>query len=67
MKKYLYGLLVLTSLLLITGCGEIPTLENGEDAVITINDKNIAVSTFYEQLKDKYGVEQLINFIENKR
>lgn len=64
MKKYLYGLLLVTSLLLITGCGEIPTLENGEDAVITINNKNIAVSTFYEQLKDKYGVQQLINLVD---
>lgn len=67
MKKILRGLLCLTLILTLTGCGEIPKLKNGEDAIITFKDskKNISIEAFYEVLKDKYGIDQIIEMVDS--
>lgn len=65
MKKTIYGLTILCSvLLLVSGCGKIPVLENGEESLMTLGGKEIAVSTFYETLKEKYGVEAVVDMID---
>ena len=54
-------------LLLLTGCGEkvIPKLENGSEVVTTLkDDKKISVSDLYNELKNKYGLEALMNMID---
>ncbi len=63
MKKKLIGLCAI--LLLTSGCGKIPTLENGQEAIVTFeNGDMISVDDFYEMIKDTYGLETLINMID---
>ncbi len=60
----LFGLLTV-GLLLITGCGTIPTLENGQEAVITLKDgKKISVDELYEEVKENYALEALISLTD---
>lgn len=65
MKKY-YKLLVLPIIILsLAGCGKtIPVLENGEEAIITLKEKNVSTSEFYELLKEKYGKYVIVDFID---
>ena len=52
MKKIVISMLVV--LLLITGCGKVPVLSNGEEAVITLDDGAISVDELYQEMKNKY-------------
>lgn len=59
--------LSLASMTLLSGCGAktIPTLENGDQAVVTFNENaKISVTDFYKQMKDKYGTEVILNMID---
>ena len=58
MKK---KIIVLCAILLaVSGCGKIPTLDNGEEAVITFdNDHMISVNEFYNTLKETYGLDTM--------
>ena len=59
--------LSLASMTLLSGCGAktIPTLENGDQAVVTFNENaKISVNDFYNQIKDKYGTEVILNMID---
>ena len=48
-------------LLAVSGCGKIPTLENGEEAVITFdNEHMISINELYNTLKETYGLDTLI-------
>ena len=51
--------------LLLCGCGKIPTLSNGDEAVVTFKDGDmISANDFYEEIKNNYGLETLINMID---
>ncbi len=64
-KKLKYGSLVLASLVLVTGCGTIPTLEDGKEAVVTFeNDDKISVDDLYNEVKANYALEQLITMVD---
>lgn len=59
--------LSLASMTLLSGCGvkTIPTLENGEQAVVTFNDDvKISINDFYNQMKERYGTEVILNMID---
>ena len=59
--------LSLASMTLLSGCGAktIPTLENGDQAVVTFNENaKISVTDFYNQMKDKYGTAVILNMID---
>ena len=59
MKKKIIGLCAI--LLAVSGCGKIPTLENGDEAVITFNDDHkISVNELYDLLKETYGLDTLM-------
>ena len=45
MKKFLVFICIV--LLLVTGCGKVPKLSNGEDAVITSSNGDISVNELY--------------------
>ncbi len=62
-KKILVAFVILA---MATGCGKIPKLNNGEDAVVSFKDEklNISVNELYEQLKDKYALNDLIDLID---
>lgn len=63
MKKKI-SLLLLVGLLL-TGCGKIPKLENGQEALLTFkNGDKISVDEFYQELKDTYGLSTVIGMID---
>lgn len=56
------GLMIFT----LTGCGEVPKLENGKDVLVSFTDKekNIAVDDLYNILKEKYGINYLVDLID---
>ncbi len=64
MKKKIVILGVCT--LLLCGCGKtIPTLENGEQAVVTFeNGDKISVNDLYNTIKDSYALQTLIQMID---
>lgn len=70
MKKSLKKSFILSAICLLTvcGCGKIPTLQNGEEAVITFakDDKEhkISVEELYEELKDNFGLEATLKLID---
>ena len=63
MKKKLFILGVST--LLLCGCGKIPKLSNGDEAVITFKDgEKISVNDFYDEIKNGYGLQVLVNMMD---
>ncbi len=63
MKKKIF--IIGLSAFLLCGCGKIPKLSNGDDAIVTFkDDKKISVNEFYTQIKDTYGLSTLINMID---
>ena len=63
MKKKICSLLVIT--LLLTGCGKIPKLANGNEAVVSFeNGDMISVDDLYAKIKDSYGLSSLITLID---
>jgi len=51
-------------LLLATGCGKVPVLENGQEAVVTLDKESISVDTLYNEMKDKYALNVLLDLID---
>ncbi len=54
--------------LLLAGCGKrIPTLSNGEEAVVTLkNGEKISANDLYNELKNQYALETLVNMVDKK-
>lgn len=51
--------------LLLCGCGKIPTLSNGDEAVVTFKDgEMISANEFYEEIKNSFGLDTLLNMID---
>lgn len=49
-----------------TGCGKVPKLENGQDAVITLEGENISVDKLYNEMKDKYALSVLLDLMDTE-
>ena len=64
MKKILIPTLEI--LLLITGCKQVPKLENGKEKVVSFDEGGIAVDDLYDELKSKYGLDILLNKIDTE-
>lgn len=63
MKKKIIGLCAI--LLAVSGCGKIPTLDNGEEAIVTFdNDHKISINEYYDLLKETYGLDTLITLAD---
>ena len=66
MKKRL--ILSLLCLLTLCGCGKIPKLQNGEEAVVTFakdeKEHKISAEELYEELKANFGLEATIKVID---
>lgn len=62
MKKILIcGMIVL---LTTTGCGKVAKLENGQDAVVTLESGDISVDTLYEEIKNSYALNKLMELMD---
>lgn len=65
MKKKIIGLMAFA--LLLTGCGKVPKLENGKDAVVSFNNgEKISVDDLYNEIKEKYALSVLMNMVDKK-
>lgn len=65
MKKKLF--LLTLSVFLIAGCGKVPKLKNGEEAVVTFkNGDKISANELYNELKKSYGLDATISLIDTK-
>jgi foldase protein PrsA len=64
MKKILISMLLVV--LLLTGCGKVPKLANGQDAVVSLEGGSISVDDLYTEMKNKYALNVLINMIDTK-
>ena len=66
MKKKM--LLVLVAVLLLCGCEKtIPKLSNGDEAVVSFeNGEKISVNDLYEEMKNSYALQILIDMIDTK-
>ena len=53
-------------LLAVTGCGKIPKLKNGEEAVVTLKGDDISVDTLYNSVKEKYALNSLLDLIDTE-
>ncbi len=63
MKKKLVALCAI--MLLASGCGKVPKLENGKEAIVSFkNGEKISVDDFYTKLKDGMGLNALITMID---
>lgn len=54
------------SLILVTlvGCGKVPVLENGQEAIATMKEGNISANDLYEKIKNTYGTGIIIDMID---
>lgn len=66
MKKKIVVLALIV--LLMSGCGsKIPTLSNGDEAVVTLKDGSmVSVNELYEAVKDDYALLSLVNLVDKK-
>ena len=64
-KKFIYGMTIIASISLLTGCGR-TKLKNGEELVAKVDGYKVTADTLYKELADKYGVETLINMIDHE-
>ena len=62
-KKKLFAF-VLAGSLLLTGCGKVATLKNGEEVVAKLNGKTITAEELFDELKNQGGATTLTNMID---
>lgn len=68
MKKTLTIIVALILVLTTLGCDKKTNLEGGEKSLVTFKDSSLNITTndLYEKLKDKYGINFLIDMIDEK-
>ncbi len=66
MKKLFVSIsLLATTLLLVTGCKS-AKLKNGEEKVVGFDGGKVTADTLYKSLKDKYGINVLIDLMDHE-
>ena len=63
MKKKI-ALMLCFGLFLVTGCGKVPQLKNGEEVFFKINGKNVSANDVYEDLREKYARDSIIETMD---
>ncbi len=64
MKKVLISTLAV--LLFVTGCKQVPKLENGKEAVVSLTNDKISVDDLYNEMKSKYALSILLDMTDEK-
>lgn len=62
-KKFL---IVIGALILLTGCGKVPKLQDGKEVVASIDGYDLTAEELYEKLKESGGLNIIINQIDEK-
>ena len=62
-KKKIFALVLIVALML-TGCGNVATLKNGEEVVAKLKGKSITAEDLYGELKKQGGAVTLTNMID---
>ena len=62
-KKLLIGA-ICTLTLLMTGCGNVPKLSNGDEVIAEVKEKQFTANELYDELKSKYGSTLLVEMID---
>ena len=52
-------------LVAVTGCDKVPQLENGQELIVEMEGINITVDELFDQMKDRYAREVLVDMIDN--
>lgn len=63
-KKILISMMIM--LFLVTGCGKVAKLENGQDAVVKMKGDDISVDSLYKEMKDRYSLSVLLDMIDRQ-
>lgn len=68
MKKTLTFIVALVLIISTLGCNKNSNLKNGEDVLVSFSDKSLNITTndLYEVLKEKYGINFLMELIDEK-
>lgn len=66
MKKVTSIFLLIISLFMITGCGKVPKLKDGKDAVVTLKGNDISVDDLYDEMKEKYALSVLLDMVDTQ-
>ena len=67
MKKVLLSICIVVMIFSTTGCGKVAKLENGQDAVVTLEGyDSISANNLYDEIKEKYAISVLIDMIDEK-
>lgn len=64
MKKKLF-FVISACLLVLTGCGKIPKLQNGQEVVASIDGLDVTAENVYDELKEQYGIGIVIDKIDS--
>lgn len=64
MKKKLC-LVGFACMLLLTGCGQKVELQDGKQVVASIDGKNVTAEELFEELKNQYGINNVINTLDS--
>ena len=65
MKKRLLYVCLCIGLLMTTGCGKIPKLQNGQEVVAKIDGKEISAEELYKEMKKQTGTNIVVNIIDS--
>lgn len=66
MKKAIKYLLCVSLIVLtLTGCGRVPKLKDGSELVFELDGLKMTTEDFYQELKDAYGTQTIINAIDS--
>ena len=64
MKKLIISMLLVV--LLLTGCGKVPKLSNGQEAVVSLDGEAISVDDLYTEMKNRYALNVLVDMVDKK-
>ena len=53
-------------MIMLVGCGAVPTLKNGEQKVASLDKGGISADSLYEALKTKYGAQMFIDLLDTE-
>ena len=66
MKHWKKFLMLAIIMIAVVGCGQIPTLKNGEQKVASLDNGGVSADSLYAVLKTKYGAESFVNLLDTE-